>query len=55
MQLKSAQLELMKVQTARLELEYRILEREEDIKRMQEAILIQIKREKELEAKLAEK
>ena len=42
----------MRVQTARMELEYKIEERQEEIKRMQEHIAIQIEKEKELQAKL---
>lgn len=44
----------MRVQTARMELEYKIEERKEEIKRMEEHILIQVEKEKDLNNKLAE-
>lgn len=51
---KKLQVELMRVQTARMELEYKIEERKEEIKRMEEHILIQVEKEKDLNNKLAE-
>lgn len=54
LELKKTQVELMRVQTARMELEYKIEERLEDIKRMEDHIKIQEEKEKELSAKLAD-
>lgn len=51
---KKVELELMRVKTARMELEMRIEERKEEIERMAEHIVIQEKREEELQAKLKE-
>lgn len=52
---KRKEVELMRVRAARAELEFRILEREEEIKRMSDQIEIQIKKEAELEAELLAK
>lgn len=49
---KKVEVELLKVQAARNELECKILEREEDIARIREHISIQLKKEKELSDKL---
>ena len=49
---KRIQLELIRVKTARAELEFRIMEREDEILRMREAIDIQVAKEKELETKI---
>ena len=54
LEIKKVQVELMRVKTARMELEMRIEERKEEIARMEEHIAIQEKREEELQAKLAE-
>lgn len=54
LEIKKLQVELMRVQTARMELEYKIEEKQEEIKRMHEHILIQIEKEKELNSKLLE-
>lgn len=51
---KKLQVELMRVQTARMELEYKIEERKEEIKRMEEHIKIQADKEIELRNKLKE-
>lgn len=51
---KKTQVELMRVQTARMELEYKIEERKEEIRRMEEHIKIQIDKEVELNEKLKE-
>jgi hypothetical protein len=49
---KKTQVELMRVQTARMELEYKIEERKEEIRRMEEHIKIQNEKEAELTEKL---
>lgn len=49
---KKIQLELMKVQTARAEMEFRIEERMEDVRRLEEQVVIQLAKEDELKAKL---
>lgn len=49
---KKIELELMKLEAARAELEYKVLEREEDIKRIHEHIAIQNEKIKETQAKL---
>ena len=54
LELKKIQVEYMRVQTARMELEYKIEERLEDIKRMEEHIKIQEIKEAELNAKIVE-
>lgn len=45
-------LELMRVTTARMELEFKIEERKEEIKRMEDHIKIQIDKELELNQKI---
>ena len=50
--IKKVEVELLKVQAARNELECKILEREEDIARIRDHINTQLKKEKELEDKL---
>lgn len=50
--IKKVEVELLKVQAARNELECKILEREEDISRIRDHINTQLKKEKELEDKL---
>lgn len=54
LELKKLQVELMRVQTARMELEYKIEERLEEIERMKTHIKIQEDREVELNNKLIE-
>lgn len=51
---KKLELDLMKVAAAKAELEYKIEERLEDIKRMKDHIKLQDDREKELEEELKE-
>ena len=51
---KRKKLELMRVQTARHELEFRVEERLEDIKRLEEHIKIQVDKETQLMSELAE-
>ena len=51
---KKIQLNLMKTQTARMELEYKIEERKADIERIEEHIVLQEVREKELKQELKE-
>ena len=51
---KKMELELRKVETAKMEMEVRIYEREEDIKRLQDNILIQDIKIEELTIKLKE-
>ena len=51
---KKIELELMRVRTARMELDMRIEERKEEIERLAEHIIVQEKREEELQAKLKE-
>lgn len=46
------ELELSKVKCGKMELEYRIVERQQDIDRMKESIEVQDKRIKELETEL---
>ncbi len=52
MELKKAELELMRVQAARMELEYKVMEREEDIVRLKQHVQIQLDKEQELKQKL---
>lgn len=52
LEIKRLEVELLKIQAARKELEYKILEREEDILRIKEHIKVQLLKEKELEVKL---
>lgn len=52
LEMKKTQVELMRVTTARMELEYKIEERKEEIKRMEDHIQIQIDKEAELKQKL---
>lgn len=49
---KRKQLELMRVQTARYELEFKIEERLEEIERLKDHVQVQIKREQELKKEL---
>lgn len=51
---KRIELEYNKVKCARMDLEFKILERQEEIERIQTAIEIQIKRENELLEKMGE-
>lgn len=51
---KKTEVELMRVTTARMELEYKIEERKEEIQRMEDHIKIQIAKESELKDKLKE-
>lgn len=53
LELKKIILELQKVKTAKLEMEVKIEEREQEIVRLKEYILVQEKREKELEEQLS--
>ena len=50
---KRTEVELLRVQSAKAELEFKIMEREEDILRIREHIEVQIKRENELAEKLS--
>ena len=50
--IKRAEMELAKVGAARIELEFKILEREEDIIRLSQHIQIQVEKEKELSEKI---
>lgn len=52
LELKKTQLELMRVTTARMDLELRIEERKEEIQRLEEHIKIQINKELELTEKI---
>ena len=52
LEVKKTKLELMKCQTAKMELEYKIEERLQDIQRIQDHIKLQEDREIELMAKL---
>ena len=52
LELKRLEVELIRVQAARAELEFKIIEREHDIARMREHIDIQLKKEEEIKAKL---
>lgn len=54
LELKRLNMELLKVQAARAELEFKIVEREDEIRRLYEHIAIQLKREAELKIKLEE-
>ena len=49
---KRKELELVKVAAARAELEFKILEKEDEIQRIKDHIQIQIKREDEIRAEL---
>ena len=51
---KKTEVELMRVTTARMELEYKIEERKDEIRRMEDHIKIQIAKESELKDKLKE-
>lgn len=51
---KRLEAELMRVKSARYDLELKILEREEDIKRLKDHIAIQIAKEKELTEKVSQ-
>jgi hypothetical protein len=53
MEIKRINMELLKVQAAKAELEYKIEERRQEILRIEEHILIQAKREKELKEQLS--
>lgn len=52
LEIRRKELELIKVAAARAELEFKILEKEEEIERVKTHILIQLKREAELKAEL---
>lgn len=54
LELKKTQVELMRVETARAEMEYKIEERLEDIKRLEDNIKIQKEKEIELIQRLKE-
>lgn len=54
LEFKKTQVELMRVTTARMELEYKIEERKEEIKRMEDHIQIQVQKEAELTNKMKE-
>lgn len=54
LELKRTQVELMRVTTARMELEYKIEERKDEIKRMEDHIKIQFEKEMELKQKIKE-
>lgn len=49
---KRKELELIKVAAARAELEFKILEKEDEIERVKAHILVQLKREAELKQEL---
>jgi len=51
-EIKKMELEQLRVRTARAELEFKILERQEDIKRLEEHVKVQLDRELEIENKL---
>lgn len=53
-EIKRCQMELLKVQAAKAEQEFRIMEKLEEINRLKAAIEAQSKREKELQDKLKE-
>jgi len=54
LELKKIQVELMRVQTAKMELEYKIEEKLDEVRRMQEHITIQEAKELELKEKIQE-
>lgn len=54
LELKRLKMELLKVQAAKAEMEFRIEERQEDIKRLQDNIKIQENKELELIQKINE-
>ena len=54
LELKRMEVELIRVQAARAELEFKIVEREHDIMRIKEHIKIQLDKEEELKQKLKE-
>jgi len=54
LELKRTEVELIRVQAARAELEFKIIEREDEIERIRENIKIQLKREEELKIKIKE-
>jgi hypothetical protein len=54
LELKKVKLELVKVQAARCELEYRVEERLEEIDRIKSNIQIQLNKEAELQTKIAQ-
>jgi C4-dicarboxylate-specific signal transduction histidine kinase len=54
LELKRMEVELIRVQAARAELEFRIIEREHDIMRIKEHIKVQLDKEEELKNKLKE-
>lgn len=49
---KKVEVELMRVKTARMDLELRIEERKDEIQRLEEHVAVQEAKEKELEVKL---
>lgn len=54
LELKRTEVELIRVQAARAELEFKIVEREDEIARIKEHIQAQVKREEELKLKIKE-
>lgn len=54
LEIKKTEVELIRVKAARMELEFKIMDMEEQCKRLQEHIKIQHEKEKELELKLTE-
>lgn len=52
LEIKKTEVELFKVQASRMELEFKIMEREQDILRIKENIKIQLAKEEELKQKL---
>lgn len=52
LELKRKELEVVKIAAARAELEYKILEKEDEIKRIKDQIQIQLKKEAELKEEL---
>lgn len=54
LELKRTEVELIRVQAARAELEFKIIEREDEIERIRENIQAQLKREEELRIKISD-
>jgi hypothetical protein len=54
LELKRTEVELIRVAAARAELEFKIIEREDEIERIRENIQAQLKREEELRIKISD-
>ena len=52
LELKRTEVELIRVAAVRAELEFKIVEREDEIERIKEHIQVQLKREEELKIKI---